>query len=228
MCGIVGYVGAQQAAPILLEGLTRLEHRGYDSAGLALLGGTGIKVAKRAGRVRDLGDRLPKRFEDPRCSLGKVGRERDCDRAKPVGEVVQHPIELGRTALVLRELPRGAGLDVPVQPADDLPDVLQSARQVGQLGQVTSHTDQQPVMMYDVPTAIEQIGRLPVRGPGGRIFALSDLTRIQPEENAQGFYRMNGRTAVSAVTITKTFENVRPPLMMSVCALLPNCRKRKT
>ncbi|GAA4373323.1 glutamine--fructose-6-phosphate transaminase (isomerizing) [Nocardioides caricicola] len=67
MCGIVGYVGAQQAAPILLEGLTRLEHRGYDSAGLALLGGTGIKVAKRAGRVRDLGDGLPKRFS------GKVG-----------------------------------------------------------------------------------------------------------------------------------------------------------
>ena len=33
MCGIVGYVGAQQAAPMLLEGLTRLEHRGYDSAG---------------------------------------------------------------------------------------------------------------------------------------------------------------------------------------------------
>src|SRR6478736_166276 len=67
MCGIVGYVGGQQAAPILLEGLTRLEHRGYDSAGLALLGSTGIKVAKRAGRVRDLADGLPKRF------TGKVG-----------------------------------------------------------------------------------------------------------------------------------------------------------
>ncbi|MEP9363098.1 glutamine--fructose-6-phosphate transaminase (isomerizing) [Nocardioides sp. CN2-186] len=67
MCGIVGYVGTQQAAPILLEGLTRLEHRGYDSAGLALLGSTGIKVAKRAGRVRDLADGLPKRF------AGKVG-----------------------------------------------------------------------------------------------------------------------------------------------------------
>ena len=67
MCGIVGYVGGQQAGPILLEGLTRLEHRGYDSAGLAVLGGTGIKVAKRAGRVRDLADGLPKRF------AGKVG-----------------------------------------------------------------------------------------------------------------------------------------------------------
>jgi glucosamine--fructose-6-phosphate aminotransferase (isomerizing) len=67
MCGIVGYVGGQQAAPILVEGLTRLEHRGYDSAGLAVLGGTGIKVAKCAGRVRDLADGLPKRFG------GKVG-----------------------------------------------------------------------------------------------------------------------------------------------------------
>ncbi|MDI6910705.1 glutamine--fructose-6-phosphate transaminase (isomerizing) [Nocardioides sp.] len=67
MCGIVGYVGAQQAAPILVEGLTRLEHRGYDSAGLAVLAGTGLKVAKRAGRVRDLADSLPKRF------AGKVG-----------------------------------------------------------------------------------------------------------------------------------------------------------
>lgn len=62
MCGIVGYVGAQQAAPILVEGLTRLEHRGYDSAGVAVLGSTGVRVAKRAGRVRDLADRLPKRF----------------------------------------------------------------------------------------------------------------------------------------------------------------------
>jgi glucosamine--fructose-6-phosphate aminotransferase (isomerizing) len=67
MCGIVGYVGAQQAAPILLEGLTRLEHRGYDSAGIAVLGGTGLRVGKRAGRVRDLAESLPKRF------AGRVG-----------------------------------------------------------------------------------------------------------------------------------------------------------
>src|ERR687893_440650 len=56
MCGIVGYIGTQQAAPLLLEGLTRLEHRGYDSAGLAVLGGSGLKVAKQAGRVRELAD----------------------------------------------------------------------------------------------------------------------------------------------------------------------------
>src|SRR6476661_325480 len=62
MCGIVGYIGTQQAAPLLVEGLTRLEHRGYDSAGVAVLGSGGVKVAKRAGRVRDLGEELPKRF----------------------------------------------------------------------------------------------------------------------------------------------------------------------
>ena len=67
MCGIVGYVGGQQAAPILLEGLTKLEHRGYDSAGVAVLGSGGVRVAKQAGRVRDLTDGLPKRF------AGKVG-----------------------------------------------------------------------------------------------------------------------------------------------------------
>lgn len=86
MCGIVGYVGAQQAAPILLEGLTRLEHRGYDSAGLALLGGTGIKIAKRAGRVRDLGESLPKRF----AGKAGVGHTRWATHG-PANDVNAHP-----------------------------------------------------------------------------------------------------------------------------------------
>ena len=68
MCGIVGYVGGQQAAPLLLEGLGRLEHRGYDSAGIAVLSTSkGLKVAKKAGRVRDLEAEMPKRFS------GKIG-----------------------------------------------------------------------------------------------------------------------------------------------------------
>src|SRR2546426_3828432 len=53
MCGIVGYVGPHQALPILLEGLRRLEYRGYDSAGVAVLDG-GIRVVKRAGKLSEL------------------------------------------------------------------------------------------------------------------------------------------------------------------------------
>jgi glucosamine--fructose-6-phosphate aminotransferase (isomerizing) len=58
MCGIVGYVGPRQAAAILVEGLSRLEYRGYDSAGVAIQNGKGIEVRKLAGRVAGLRDLL--------------------------------------------------------------------------------------------------------------------------------------------------------------------------
>ncbi|MBC8985426.1 glutamine--fructose-6-phosphate transaminase (isomerizing) [Pedobacter sp. N36a] len=54
MCGIVGYIGHQEAWPIVLKGLKRLEYRGYDSAGIALLNGTGLKIYKKAGKVQEL------------------------------------------------------------------------------------------------------------------------------------------------------------------------------
>src|SRR3954467_4127163 len=51
MCGIVGYVGPRVASPMLIEGLKRLEYRGYDSAGITTLNGNGLETRKRAGKI---------------------------------------------------------------------------------------------------------------------------------------------------------------------------------
>ena len=59
MCGIVGYLGAGNAVPVLINGLKRLEYRGYDSAGLALVTGEALQVTKNKGKVADLEAMLP-------------------------------------------------------------------------------------------------------------------------------------------------------------------------
>ncbi|HEX4091379.1 MAG TPA: glutamine--fructose-6-phosphate transaminase (isomerizing) [Trebonia sp.] len=61
MCGIVGYVGKRDVTPVLIEGLHRLEYRGYDSAGLAVISRGRLQVTKTAGRVQDLRDKLAAR-----------------------------------------------------------------------------------------------------------------------------------------------------------------------
>ncbi len=63
MCGIVGYVGKKQAKEILLEGLKRLEYRGYDSAGIAVIDGNELKVIKAVGRISNLAKKLDKSFD---------------------------------------------------------------------------------------------------------------------------------------------------------------------
>jgi len=69
MCGIVGYIGPREAYPIVIEGLKRLEYRGYDSAGIALFDGTDLKLSKTKGKVADLEDRAEKEIS----KSGNVG-----------------------------------------------------------------------------------------------------------------------------------------------------------
>ncbi|MEE1043307.1 MAG: glutamine--fructose-6-phosphate transaminase (isomerizing) [Clostridia bacterium] len=69
MCGIVGYTGTQNAAPILLEGLSKLEYRGYDSAGIAVLNGKKISVSKESGRISNLYEKT----DDGNLMSGCVG-----------------------------------------------------------------------------------------------------------------------------------------------------------
>ena len=70
MCGIVGYCGANQAAPLLLEGLSKLEYRGYDSAGLAVREGSGeIEIVKAKGRLKELYEMT----NDGKCLQGNCG-----------------------------------------------------------------------------------------------------------------------------------------------------------
>ena len=69
MCGIVGYVGTQEAAPILLDGLRRLEYRGYDSAGMAVCGPEGLQVCKTRGRLQALANLT----EEGRTLAGTLG-----------------------------------------------------------------------------------------------------------------------------------------------------------
>ncbi len=93
MCGIVGYVGRRQAAPILLEGLKKLEYRGYDSAGIAVIEKHSFEVMKRAGSVEGLS--AAKNF------LGRtgIGHTRWATHGTPTEENA-HPHIYGRIALV--------------------------------------------------------------------------------------------------------------------------------
>ncbi|OLL76922.1 Glucosamine--fructose-6-phosphate aminotransferase [isomerizing] [Pseudonocardia sp. Ae168_Ps1] len=98
MCGIVGYVGPREAAAVLLDGLARLEYRGYDSAGLAVVHRRRVTVRRTAGRVDDLRDVLGD--EPPRGRTG-IAHTRWATHGEPSeGNAHPHTDASGRIAVV--------------------------------------------------------------------------------------------------------------------------------
>ena len=86
MCGIVGYIGSQDAYPILIKGLKRLEYRGYDSAGVALLNGN-TSIYKKKGKVSELEDHV--RGKDTKSTIG-IGHTRWATHGEP-SDLNAHP-----------------------------------------------------------------------------------------------------------------------------------------
>ncbi len=96
MCGIVGYIGPKDGLPILLEGLQRVEYRGYDSAGVALVTGKGeLTVVKKKGKLRELEGVLPKKLSGHPA----IGHTRWATHGEP-NDVNAHPHVSGTVALV--------------------------------------------------------------------------------------------------------------------------------
>ena len=96
MCGIIGYTGKREAAEILLEGLRNLEYRGYDSAGIALFTGTGVKTYKAQGRLSQLEALLGGNLPEGRCGIGHT---RWASHGAP-SDVNAHPHASGKVTLV--------------------------------------------------------------------------------------------------------------------------------
>lgn len=98
MCGIVGYVGRSEAAPILLDGLRRLEYRGYDSAGVAIVNGEKVETRKCAGRIAALGKLIAK--QPPTGTYG-ISHTRWATHGKPTDQNAHpHFDATGKLALV--------------------------------------------------------------------------------------------------------------------------------
>ncbi|MEY2551278.1 MAG: hypothetical protein QOG12_1422 [Verrucomicrobiota bacterium] len=98
MCGIVGYVGRSEAAPILLDGLRRLEYRGYDSAGVAIVDGDKVETRKCAGRIAELGKLMSER---PPAGTYGISHTRWATHGKPTDQNAHpHFDATGRLALV--------------------------------------------------------------------------------------------------------------------------------
>ncbi len=98
MCGIVGYVGPREAAPILMDGLRRMEYRGYDSAGIAVINGDGLSVRKAAGKLSVLAEEIA--GQAPHGSIG-IGHTRWATHGAPTTPNAHpHTDQSGRIALI--------------------------------------------------------------------------------------------------------------------------------
>ena len=98
MCGIVGYIGPRQAAGLLIEGLRRLEYRGYDSAGIAVVNGRGLKIMKAAGKLSVLENELKDKM--PRGTIG-IGHTRWATHGAPTTTNAHpHTDQSGRIAVI--------------------------------------------------------------------------------------------------------------------------------
>ncbi len=98
MCGIVGYIGPKQATTLLLEALRRMEYRGYDSAGIAVINGTGLKVRKAAGKLSNLEKQVA--GDLPRGTVG-IGHTRWATHGAPTTPNAHpHTDQSGRIALI--------------------------------------------------------------------------------------------------------------------------------
>jgi len=107
MCGIIGYVGPRPAAQLLLDGLKRMEYRGYDSAGIAVVNGTGVSIEKAAGKLSQLEEKVLGRL--PKGTVG-IGHTRWATHGAPTtANAHPHTDLLGRIALIHNGIIENAG-----------------------------------------------------------------------------------------------------------------------
>ena len=165
MCGIVGYTGPREAGPILIEGLRRLEYRGYDSAGIALVDEDGdLFVEKQAGKLANLhdGDRRPDAARRDRPGPHPLGDPRPAERPQRPSPPGLHRRHHGHPQRDHRELPRAARRARGARPHADVGD---------------RHRGDRPPRRGGLP------GRPGRRGPGG---APPARGRLRARRDAQG------------------------------------------
>ena len=169
MCGIVGYVGEEQAAPILLDGLSRLEYRGYDSAGVAVYSQGQVRVAKAKGRLQVLSDMI----QGGRAIKGTIGigHTRWATHGAP-SDVNSHPhvSHSGKIAVVHNGI---------IENYAELKSFLQS-KGVPFVSETDSEVVAQLVEYFYQGDLLEAVGRVLHRIQGA--YALGILCCDQPDE----------------------------------------------